>query len=460
MFNSTVLKGKSLPGIGILGTMVGTFLAIYLVPDNYQSQGELQMSAIALSVGLLLAPIAAFALFRETKSLLMVQNVIMVGIVYWLLLDHAQGLQGVPGVRKDSVKLCFALIGLFSVFTWSGTFAKPWKIPRVVHASMNVEISEQMLFRLIIIFFVLGFSRYAIPAGFDIGVMIDALGRNRWAGPWSRGALGGWDSFLDHMSYFGYLVPVLTVAIISKVGLRSVKVIFSIMMSIIMVMLLAQSGSRRIVGVVLAAGIIYWMINKKKIGIKLIALVTVAMLATLTFLQKMLIVRGVGLTSVLSRNPQALDVTHFSVDDNLYRLIQMLEIFPNLHDYIYFSQIYYVLVRPIPRVFWPGKPTGPGFELAPFLGFEGLSLTSSILGEWYAAGGIVMIVIGGWFHGRLGAMWSQLLDSDKESVLIVYSIGVLTIFAGLRSMQDLVLMSYMVIAWIIVMKFYRVFQAR
>ena len=37
--------------------------------------------------------------------------------------------------------------------------------------------------------------------------------------------------------------------------------------------------------------------------------------------------------------------------------------------------------------------------------------------------------------------------------LLLYSLGTMTLFCGLRSMQDLVVMSYMVLAWLIVWKF-------
>jgi len=43
--------------------------------------------------------------------------------------------------------------------------------------------------------------------------MVYYLGQERWAAPWGRGQLGGWDAFLDHLQYFGYLLPVLTVVI-------------------------------------------------------------------------------------------------------------------------------------------------------------------------------------------------------------------------------------------------------
>ena len=51
--------------------------------------------------------------------------------------------------------------------------------------------------------FALGMLNYAVPCNFNIFEMVHYLGQERWAAPWGRGQLGGWDAFLDHLQYFG-----------------------------------------------------------------------------------------------------------------------------------------------------------------------------------------------------------------------------------------------------------------
>ena len=64
------------------------------------------------------------------------------------------------------------------------------------------------------------------------------------------------------------------------------------------------------------------------------------------------------------------------------------------------------------------------------------------------AGGFIGIFLGGWFYGRLAGALSRLLaETGTPSALIIYSIGLLAIFAGMRSMIELVLMSYGIFAW-------------
>jgi hypothetical protein len=83
------------------------------------------------------------------------------------------------------------------------------------------------------------------------------------------------------------------------------------------------------------------------------------------------------------------------------------------------------------------------------VGVEGASLSSSILGEWYLVSGWPAVIFGGWFYGRLASAVNALIEGARSASLnsVVYSISVMVLVAGLRSMQDLVVMSYAVLAW-------------
>ena len=108
----------------------------------------------------------------------------------------------------------------------------------------------------------------------------------------------------------------------------------------------------------------------------------------------------------------------------------------------------YAAVRPIPRVFWPDKPIDPGFDLSRAVGMKGVSLSMSIIGEWYLGWGWPAIFIGGWIHGRLAKAANTLRDQGKASSNpIVYGLAVMVLVAGMRSMLDLIIMSYALVAW-------------
>jgi hypothetical protein len=102
----------------------------------------------------------------------------------------------------------------------------------------------------------------------------------------------------------------------------------------------------------------------------------------------------------------------------------------------------------VPRVFWPGKPIDAGFDLPSIVGMKGVSLSSSIIGEWYLSYGWLAVIFGGWLHGRLARTVNTLREKEQfHTNPIVYGLSVMILVAGMRSMQELVLMSYALVAW-------------
>ena len=108
-----------------------------------------------------------------------------------------------------------------------------------------------------------------------------------------------------------------------------------------------------------------------------------------------------------------------------------------------------MIVRPVPRVFWPGKPVDAGFDLPTALGVEGVSYSYSVIGELYMSLGFIGIALGGWFYGRVASMASGLLARcTTQGALVIYSIVVMALFSGMRSILELILVSYVVLAWV------------
>jgi len=148
------------------------------------------------------------------------------------------------------------------------------------------------------------------------------------------------------------------------------------------------------------------------------------------------------------------------VDDNFYRLAQTAAIFPELHEYTTWRYVLWVAVRPVPRLFWPGKPVDPGFSLPAFNGMRGVSLSSSVIGELFMAGGLGAVGLGGWLYGRLARSLSHFLsEATTPGALIIYSVGLFALLIGVRSMIELVLTSYVVLAWVGLVRLHAGFRA-
>jgi hypothetical protein len=437
------------PFFGLISVAFGTLGAIALVPANPEPAGALFASAVVLTLGLLAPP--AYTAFHSLRSVLRIENMLLAGLVYWLLLDLIQGLYDLQGVTQYGVQMGFGAVGLFAGGIWSAMLHRALPLPRPITEPARVEVSIQLLLAGLVVCFLLGFLRYAIPCGFDPMVMLDGLGRDRFSAPWARGAQGGWDAFVDHLSYFAFLLPSLTVLVAYRMqSWTQPPVLLGITFTAIMTPFLAQGGNRRIIGVIFGSAILSWVIlNRNRLRMRILVISAIAILCLLIGMEWLLEIRNRGFGQVAApAGASRYDFKHIRVDDSIYRLVQIIEIIPERHDYVHLQFVIWVLIRPIPRVFWPGKPLDPGFNLAVVLGLPGVSLTSSVIGELYMSVGFLAVLLGGWVFGSLAGMWNQLLGFRTGNAVLMYGFGAMCLFAGLRSMIELVLMSYTLLAWL------------
>jgi oligosaccharide repeat unit polymerase len=451
--------------LAVIATSMATALAMIMVPENSAEPGALFYPALVMSAGLAIGPAAAA--WRNPKTLLRGEALLAIAPIYWLLLDLLQGVYALDGIAPDEIRQAFLAIGLFVVMVWIGAARRSWRIPNVLLRSVSQEFSAAVYFALAIACFFLGMLNFAIPCNFNVFEMVHYLGQERWAAPWGRGQLGGWDAFLDHLQYFGYLLPVLSVVIGRRVGLRNPRTIICAGMSIVMTLFLAQSGSRRVIGVVVGMALVLWVLDQRRLRVKHLIATVVAVVALLLALQIMLEYRNVGLSVLVGtelsvngfEKRQMLEEQHLRVDDNFYRLCQIIQLIPKTHGFVYQDYLVYVLVRPVPRVFWPGKPVDPGFDLPTALGVEGVSYSYSVMGELYMSLGFIGIALGGWFYGRIAAFARGLLGrSTTQGALVIYSIIVMALFSGMRSMLELVLVSYVIVAWLVLSRLFGAYR--
>ena len=437
------------PEVGIGAVVAGTILAIALVPQTDAGGENLVLPAMAMSVGLMTAPI--LAAIRELRSLLRLEHIVPLSLVYWLLLDQLQGDTFYPGLTSQDIVNGYVAMGVFATGVFAAGLVGRPQPPRFLLRSATVELSPDILFRLALICFGLGIFKFAYAVGFNPIQMIVYAGAGRWSAPWGASRLGGWGSVLDHMVYFGYLVPVLTVALAGKIGWLKPRTIILVLCSLLLLILLAQGGGRRVVGVMAGAPLVTWVLAQPRIDFWKSVTIAFWLVLILAFLELMLEYRNRGLGALFT-NPQAsIELQRINVDDNFYRLAQTIQIVPERHDYVYHEQIVYTLVRPIPRAVWADKPVSGGFDLAQFLGTTWLTLSSTVVAEWYISGGHLIVFLGGVLYGLyarvLGGLWRVTHSSVGR---LLYGVSVMALFAGVRSMVDLVLMSYILLAWAVI----------
>lgn len=435
---------------------MATTLAILLVPEDASGPGALFYPALVMSAGLATAPFVAAC--RRPKTLLRGECLLSLAPIYWLLLDLLQGVYAMEDVTADEVRQAFLAIGIFVVMVWLAALRRSWRLPKVLISSVSQEFSINTYFALAVACFVIGMLNFAVPCNFNVFEMVYYLGQERWAAPWGRGQLGGWDAFLDHLQYFGYLLPVLTVVIGRRLGLRNVRTLICVGLSVVVALFLVQSGSRRVIGVVGGMALVLWVLDQQRLRVKHLLTTAFAIVALLVTLQVMLEYRNVGLSVLVGQGEMpsgryekrtVLEEQHLRVDDNFYRLCQIIQLIPKEYPFVYHRYLIYVIVRPIPRVFWPGKPVDAGFDLPAVLGVEGVSFSYSVIGELYMSLGLIGVALGGWLYGRIASTASGLLARCRtQGALVIYSIVVMALFSGMRSILELILVSYVVLAWV------------
>ena len=134
--------GKNLwPSIlGIAATFVGTSLAIFWIPEDPQPAGALFVSACWMSAGLLLVPILRTR--ASMTSVLRVENILMGGLVYWLLLDLLVGAYPLYEVPPATIRVAFVAISIFSYGIWLGIIGRGWSLPKFVLRAAHYRIPE------------------------------------------------------------------------------------------------------------------------------------------------------------------------------------------------------------------------------------------------------------------------------------------------------------------------------
>ena len=127
--------------------------------------------------------------------------------------------------------------------------------------------------------------------------------------------------------------------------------------------------------------------------------------------------------------------TPFFVDNNLYNIARLIEVFPAKHDYLGLEVPYLALIRPIPRALWPGKPEGMSMSIEEALGAgEGFTLAATFVGEAHMSGGTIGIVICGLLLGSITSWWNQLAQDDNSSFgYLIFASGFFAAVITMRS---------------------------
>lgn len=439
--------------LGMLGIVIGTLMAMVVLPDNYYEPGQLRVAAFALSLGLISAP--AISSMTDIRAWMRAESVMMIGLIYWLLIELFAGDYAAYELTRAGVLKAFGLIGLFGILILAGS-----RLAYAVHNSgsrvsnSNADFSLGWLYNALLVCSFLGLLARLIPCNFSPACMADGLFSARGVGAWSRGVIGGSGAFASHLQYFGYLAVPLTVALHHRTGRVDWRVAVGIALATLFLLFLIKDGGRRLVGMVLGSGLIAWLLLQPRLGGREIFVASMSALGMLALLQVMLFFRGEEggiVSSLFSGRAFGSDPLGggIKVDNNFIWLTKTLDLIPEFKNHTGWTAIIYWAVRPIPRVFWPDKPIGPGINLPCELGQcwgDNFTLTVSAIGDWYVSFGVYSVAVAALVMGFLGGKLVLVWFGPTVRQKLLYSMGLMWLFIGLRSYLELILMSYPIIA--------------
>jgi hypothetical protein len=129
----------------------------------------------------------------------------------------------------------------------------------------------------------------------------------------------------------------------------------------------------------------------------------------------------------------------FFIDLNIVNISRLTEKFPDLYGYLGLEIPFNALMRPIPRVLWPGKPEGLSVPIEVALDSgAGMTLSCTYIGEAYMAGGLISVLIVSLLFGAVGEMWNRLgASSTNQFTQLLYVSGFLCAALAMRSLLQM-----------------------
>jgi oligosaccharide repeat unit polymerase len=406
------------------------------------------LTAILISIPVLLYFKIGFKAFLRADVL------VSTSIVYWALLDLLQERYQLNSSSPESIRYAFVLIAVFVIMIQLGARIS-FPLPKIVNQARKLDINRNYLFGIVIGCFLIGLFPFYRGAYYDFSYMVSALTRPRFAAPWARGQFGGFSAFIEHLKYFGYFLPAATVLLGLREGKLNWKVILAGLLTIFFSAFEFQGGGRRIIGFLYGSGIATYLVARwRDLSWKKLAVIGALFIGLLVLLDMQLQFRNKGYANMFDKY----EVSNFEevrVDDNFYRITQIIDFVPELHPFAGTQYLIYSFGRPIPRVIWSGKPLNPGFDLAKMADEYGVTLSMTVIGEAYASFGLIMVALMGLFYGVLAGTFNRILN-ERMGILgyAIYALGTMALVAGVRSLIDLILFSYALLGVLFIFQIY------
>ncbi|MBC7914993.1 MAG: hypothetical protein H7Y07_12820 [Pyrinomonadaceae bacterium] len=304
------------------------------------------------------------------------------------------------------------------------------------------------------------------------------------AGRSERGAelvaqsVGGMGALMNPLTYLLMLTPMFgAIAYVSAKKRYGILPILSILLSIVVIFIFFLSGSRGIMMFVAAPVLFFIFYYNWHKGLKFWLPAAVFLFLLIGVMELQVRFRGDLLSVIVNPEKAAkendlqsattFDPSKSHRDNNMYLFCLLIKGYPDKYAFEGFNGLFAILVNPIPRAIWPGKPVLQGakdlsqqsqFILEGPLFMGTTSLTYSVVGEAYQAQGIWSLLV----YGGIYALFLLFFDGiiyytmNKQPLAAgMLGVGVFLSFWGFRSLFALMSFLYPILLFIVTMTIVR-----
>lgn len=397
----------------------GDVTSIYV--QTAQVFGAVLLLALALECG------------GRIRSLLRADVVMLValyGLVFIEFLFPQPGIAGQVSVGGAQAGTIAALAG-FAAIAVGRHF--PLRAGALLARPAERDLSSRRLVQLFLIVAFFGYLHILLAVKFDIVEAVRAMALPRFHQPWGRGRLGGVHTLLHEVGLMIFLIPPLAGVIFAEVRRHGTAALAVVAAVLALTLYMGFAGGTRstFIVYVMTFTVAYLLARPLTTLRELVMVGVPAAAAVVAGTVYMLEFRKVGLANY---DLGEIERKTLFIDLNLVNISQLTEVFPARYAFLGWEIPYAILIRPVPRALWPGKPEGLSVGIEQALGAEGLTLSVSFVGEAFMAWGMPGVMLAGLVLGALAATWNAVgrrLDSNFK--LVFYASGFFAAALAMRS---------------------------
>jgi oligosaccharide repeat unit polymerase len=287
--------------------------------------------------------------------------------------------------------------------------------------------------------FALGYFHMLMSVGFNPITMVQEFMGPRFEVPWGREKFGDFRALFYELGAILYLVPPLAGVILGRRKHYTPLAVLLVLLGFLFTLFYGFcTGTRNIIASYLITFLAAYIYSSSASRRQMIAITAVVfgILFLATYYE--IRFRAVGLRNYLqgmeSGPGDDEEQMGLYVDYNLYNIGALVSIFPDQADYIGWDAPLWLIARPIPRAFWPGKPDGSAVSIENVFGVEGVTIAATFVGESYIAAGLFGVIIVALLIGMLAQWWTRKAFSPESGFgILIYGSGFFAVVISMRS---------------------------